>query len=108
MTQHRTPQGQLRLRSDISAVSLPSLEGQWDPDPLEFAQGDILPDSQTTDAWADNGTFSLALLSAQASELVISEIRILRVHSQTLQKVERSKAPGRKNHLEGVLCFDSR
>ena len=74
MAQHRSPRGQLRLRSDVSALSSPSLEAQWDPDPLEFAQGDILPDSQTTDAWADNGIFSLALLSAQASDQLIGHL----------------------------------
>ena len=45
MSQHRPPRGQLRVRTGLSPLSSPSLEGQWNPDPFEFAPGDISPTS---------------------------------------------------------------
>lgn len=104
------------MRSGLSTLSSPSLEGQWNPDPFEFAPGNISP---TSDQGRILRPLTLGLiwkpahwpfyqLKLLAHALVISEIRMRRVHSQALQKAQGAEAPDRKNHLGDVLGFDSR
>lgn len=106
---HRTSWGQLRLRTRLSPLSSPSLEGQWNPDPFEFALGAMSPTSGLGWVLRPLGLiwkpphWPFYELKLQAG----SEVRVLREGASS-GSPEGAGALGRKTLLEGVRGFGSR